>query len=177
MLVGDPAAWLDRFRSVDVRFLERLAVLWPNCLAILPQNPDEDTITINIVDVLSKDVEARRWFYHLEYQFEPFGYTSEGWAYSKGKVDLAILFDFERVNYLAYECKKLRMVEQGRFRTLATEYVKEGVVRFVTERYASGLPVGCMLGYVMDGQLLNARDAIDAALLAQNEVCGLKTGP
>lgn len=147
------------------------------CRAVLPSNPDEDTITINVVDVLSKDADARRWFYHLEYPYEPFGYTSDGWAYSKGRVDMAVLLDFEREHYLAYECKKLNVTKNSRFRSLAMEYVKDGVVRFVKEQYAAGLPLGCMLGYVMDKNLEKAQEAVASALLIHKESCGLTTGP
>ena len=175
MLVGDPADWVVRFRSVDVRFLERVAAVWPRCRAVLPRDPDEDTITINLVDILSRDTQARRWFHHLEYQYESFGYTSSGWAYSKGKIDMALVLDFERDIYLAYECKKLRENKNGKFRSLATEYVKTGVVRFVTEQYAAGLPLGSMLGYVMDGRLDSARTTIETALLSGESKIGLLT--
>lgn len=176
MLSGDPTDWIARFRSLDVRFLERLSAVWPRCKAKLPTNPDEDTITINLVDFLSHDAEIRRWVYYVEYQFEPFGYTEDGWAYSKGKIDLALLLDFDRETYLAYECKKLNVNEKGRFRTLATEYVTEGVLRFVSEKYAASLPIGCTLGYVMDGKLESARESIGTALFTNRVLIGLTDG-
>ena len=67
MLVGDPKDWTVRFRTLDVRFLECVVALWPQCLAALPADPDEDTITINLVAIISKDVRARRLFHHLAY--------------------------------------------------------------------------------------------------------------
>ena len=36
MLVGDPAAWADQFRSFDARFLERVSAVWPRCIDNLP---------------------------------------------------------------------------------------------------------------------------------------------
>ena len=116
MLVGDPTHWIARFRSLDVRFLECVLAVWPRCVAVLPVEPDEDTITINLVDILSRDAKARRLFHHLAYQHEPFGYTADGWAYSKGKIDMALLLDQERERYLAYECKRLNVVRNGRTR-------------------------------------------------------------
>jgi hypothetical protein len=39
-------------------------------------------------------------------------------------------------------------------------------MRFVTEQYAEGLPVGCMLGYVMDGDLPFGLQQVQAAIAA-----------
>lgn len=39
-------------------------------------------------------------------------------------------------------------------------------MRFVTEEYAEGLPVGCMLGYVMDGDLPYGLQLVQAAIAA-----------
>ena len=177
MLFGDPKNWTARFRKLDVRFLECVLAVWPRCRAVLPPNPDEDTITINLVGVLAKDAKARRLFHHLGYQHEPFGYTADGLAYSKGKIDMALLLDQERERYLAYECKRLNVGRISGVRSLATEYVKNGVIRFITEKYAAGLPVGCMLGYVMDGKVGKARSKVGAALDSQKTQVGLVGGP
>lgn len=166
MVIGNLAMWADRFRSLDVRFLECVLAVWPQCLAVLPRQPDEDAITINLVAILSKDVNARRLFHHLAYQHEPFGYTEKGTAYSKGKIDMALLLDQERERYLAYECKRLNVFRNGRQRSLATPYVRKGILRFVTEKYAEELPVGCMLGYVLDGNVSAARLKVQAAIKA-----------
>jgi hypothetical protein len=46
-------------------------------------------------------------------------------------------------------------------------YVKEGLVRFVTEQYAEGLPVGCIIGYAIDGDLPFALQQVHAAITAK----------
>ena len=177
MLAGDPTHWIAQFRSLDVRFLECVLAVWPRCLAVLPEKPDEDTITINLVDILSKDATARRLFHHLAYQHEPFGYTADGWAYSKGKIDMALLLDQERERYLAYECKRLNVVRNGKMSSLATPYVLEGMLRFITEQYAADLPVGCMLGYVLDGNVNAARTTVRAAINSKSADIGLVGKP
>ena len=134
-------------------------------------------ITINLVAVLSKDLKARRLFHHLAYQHEPFGYTDDGRAYSKGKIDMAVLLDQERERYLAYECKRLNVISGGKWQSLATQYVEDGVARFVTEKYAADLPLGCMLGYVMDGKVSTARAKVQASIISHSEEIGLAWGP
>lgn len=177
MVVGDPSVWASRFRSLDIRFLQCIVSIWPACLGVLPPQPDEDTITINLVDILMKDVEARRLFHWLEFQYEPIGYKSNGAAYSKGKIDMAVILDQERARYLAYECKRLNVQHNGVRSSLATPYVKEGVKRFVTEQYAENLPVGCMLGYVVDGDVPFAKSRVHTAISANASEINLIAAP
>ena len=165
-MIGDPAAWADRFRSLDGRFLERVVAVWPRCLAVLPERPGEDVITINLVDLLNRDPGARRWRHWIEYQYEPFGHTPAGTAHSKGRVDVAVFLNQDRDRYLAYECKRLNDVREDGRRSLAGEYVMDGLSRFVVEQYSESLPVGCMLGYVLDGDMAYAASSVRAKIIA-----------
>lgn len=176
MIVGDPQEWKDRFITLDERLLQRILLLWPACLALLPGQPEEDTITINLVHLLSKDAVVRRICYFVTYQHEPFGTHPGGTKFSKGKIDIAFLVDQDRERYLAYECKRLNVINNGRA-SLATRYVDQGMMRFLTEQYAEGLPVGGMLGYVMDGDLAFALSQITAAVTARKVPLGLTAGP
>lgn len=164
MLLGDIHTWADKFASFDNRFLERVASVWPACMAVLAAQPEEDNITINLVALLSKDAIVRRLCLWVEYQFEPFGLGADGSKYSKGKIDIGVLFDWERERYLAYECKRLNVIHAGSRSSLATAYVTQGMMRFITEQYAEQLPVGCMLGYVLDGDITFAKSRLDDAI-------------
>ena len=180
---GNPVTWAGRFRSLDTRFLQRVVAVWPRCVAVLTSQlpeadqPLEDTITINLVHLLSMDPPARRLFHWLEFQYEPFGFRPDGTAYSKGRIDMALVLDGERERYLAYECKRLNVVHHGSRSSFATLYVKEGLVRFVTEQYAENLAVGCMLGYVMDGDVAAAQTKVWAAINHHKSGIGLTAGP
>ena len=90
---------------------------------------------------------------------------------------MALLLDRERERYLAYECKRLNVVRNGRTRSLATPYVLEGMARFITEQYAADLPLGCMLGYVMDGNVNTAQTRVRAAITSHSRDIGLTWGP
>lgn len=176
MVLGETQAWLDRFKPIDERILERIANVWPYCLDGFGPQPEEDTITINLVDRLCKDEEVRRICYWIEYQYEPFGLKNNGVKFSKGKIDMAVFRDWDRDNYLAYECKRLNVVHGGRRRSLAGAYISEGMVRFLTEQYAEILPIGCMLGYVMDGDMVFAADQL-AQAIRKHTALGLTNGP
>ena len=177
MAAGDPTAWVGRFRSVDKRFLERVVAVWPRCLSVLPQQPDEDTITENLVNLLLSDPETRRGFHWIEYQYEPFDYTPEGTARSKGSVDMAIILDQDRDTYLAYECKRLNELRDDGRRSLAGRYVTEGLSRFVEGQYSDNLPVGCMLGYVLDGDVQYAAARVRAAIVERGQEVALDMMP
>ena len=177
MLIGNPGDWIARFRSLDTRFLMRVMAVWPMCVARLSRESHEDSITTNLVEILSRDVEARRLFHYLDYQYEVIGFTDDGLAFSKGKIDMALLLDQEREKYLAYECKRLNTVRNGTTRSLATPYVKDGIRRFITEKYAADLPVGGMLGYVMNGDVITARSKVWAAIDSHQSDIGMVGQP
>lgn len=177
MVVGDPTTWTERFRSLDILFLQCVVAVWPICLGRLPSQPHEDKITINLVNILTKDPQARRLFHWIEFHYEPFGHTPQGAAYSKGEIDIALFLDRDRERYLAYECKRLNVVHNGKKSSLATPYVMEGLKRFVTEQYAENLPVGCMLGYVLDGNVQVAQSKIHEAIKIKKSDIRLTAGP
>lgn len=51
------------------------------------------------------------------------------------------------------------------------------MLRFITEQYAEALPIGYMLGYVMDGDVVFARQQLNTAILNQKTALGLISGP
>ncbi len=177
MAAGDPTAWAGRFRSVDKRFLERVVAVWPRCLAVLPQQPDEDTITASLVNLLLRDPETRRRFHWIEFQYEPFEYTPEGTASSKGSIDMAVILDQDRDTYLAYECKRLNELRDDGRRSLAGRYVTDGLSRFVEGQYSESLPVGCMLGYVLDGDVRYAAASVRARIVERGQAVALDMTP
>jgi hypothetical protein len=177
MRAGDPAAWADRFRSFDHQFLQRVVAVWSRCLAVLPPRPEEDRITTNLVALLQCDPDTRRGFHWIEFQYEPLGHTSEGTAYSKGRIDMAVFLNQDRDVYLAYECKRLNDVRDDGRRSLAGDYVKDGLSRFVSEQYSESLPVGCMLGYVLDGDAEWAASTVRGKIVECGQEIALVAAP
>lgn len=177
MMVGDPGKWADQFRPHDERFLQCVAEVWCQCLDLLPGQPVEDVITLNLKNVLIQG-KARQLFHYIDYHFEPYGYTDSGQAYSKGQIDLAVILHRDSEDYLAYECKRLNVTDNsGHWTSLAGIYVTEGLKRFITEQYAEGLPVGCMLGYVMDGDVGTAKSKVWEAINNRKQSISLIAGP
>ena len=174
---GKPVTWAARLRSLDVRFVQSVLDVWPQCLRVLPDRPEEDVITFNLVQFLRKDPLVREWFHSVAFQYHPPGYESNGLAYSKGRIDVAVLLDPLAEGYLAYECKRLNVVRNDGRRSLATEYVLDGLARFITGQYAEDLPVGCMLGYVLDGDVAHAASSVRARIVECDQDVALVMGP
>lgn len=177
MIFGNGAVWADSFKRYDERLLERICEILPTCVAALGNNPHEDQITINLVDRFHLDEVIRKMFHHWEYQFEPFGQDENGVSYSKGKIDFVAFWDMEREKYLAYEAKRLNIKTKKGTESKARVYVTEGLVRFVTEQYSEGLPVGCMLGYVLDGNAATVQPKIGKAIADNSTLVRLLSGP
>lgn len=177
MILGDTQDWRDKFVTFDERVLARVLHVWPRCIAVLPSQPEEDDITINLVDLLWKDAVVRRLCHYVEYHFEPWGVDVNGAKFSKGQIDIGVLIERDRDRYLAYECKRLNVINTGTRSSLATRYVTQGMMRFLTEQYAEGLSVGCMIGYVMDGDLPFALQKVTKAILDNKTPLGLLAGP
>ena len=68
--------------------------------------------------------------------------------------------------YFCLECKRLNVTIQGRRRTLGTEYVTQGMQRFVKRQYGDQVRHGGMLGYVLDSRVDLAINAVQTAIRA-----------
>lgn len=174
---GNPATWAARLRSLDVRLLQRVAGVWSACRGNLPAQAEEDVITLNLVQFLRKDPLVRESFHSVAFQYHPVGYEANGLAYSKGRIDLAVLLDPLAEGYLAYECKRLNIVRADGRRSLAREYVMDGIYRFIVGQYSENLPVGCMLGYVLDGDVVYAASSLRAKIVECDQDISLVMGP
>jgi hypothetical protein len=63
--------------------------------------------------------------------------------------------------YLCLEAKRLNAVISGVCRSLADEYVKDGMQRFVDGKYSRSVRHGAMLGYVLDGKIDRAMENVE----------------
>ena len=190
MLDGDRHQWTAECRRRDATFLRFVMKVWWQAVALLPGDPLEDAITKAVVDRLDADAEARALFY-CDYQFVPIEWRCDGSLTRNRFIDIAVIVPNDRrSNYLAYECKKLNVRHKGKRRSQAGTYVgqpaaseaqssrsPDGMMRFVTGKYAAGLPVACMIGYVMDGDLSFAYARIKAMIEQNRSVLRLQDGP
>ncbi|MBN1766557.1 MAG: hypothetical protein JW860_14980 [Sedimentisphaerales bacterium] len=60
----------------------------------------------------------------------------------EGRLDLRFIHGYRRKVYFSIECKRLRINLPSGFRTLAREYVIDGMYRYFNGQYAEGLDKG-----------------------------------
>lgn len=178
MTLGKGDQWLPTYRSLYDRLLPLLVALIPDCAQRLGAKLNEDAITRNLVKGLIRDPEFRRIAW-AEYHFEPFKSDDRGNWVSTGEIDMVIYSagSWTREAYLAYECKCLNVTTNQGKRSRAGEYVVHGVLRFISERYSRDLPLGCMLGYVLDGRVSDAGVKVRRAIRTRAAEIDLVGGP
>lgn len=150
MVIGDAEIWSDTFpEELIPRVLDLVAHTWDSFVKPGPSD-HEVPITRRFKHALKQAKDLQRLPVRIER--EP---AEDDPATGKelGRIDLKFLPAVSALEevYFAFECKRLNAVQDGTRRTLAPEYVTEGMMRFVTGQYASSAYQGGMIGYVLDG--------------------------
>jgi hypothetical protein len=161
-IVGKSRLWVSSFEDVHTLLIDAIVRVWPSCRATCLATTLEDEITRKLVVLIRKDQTIRSSPFFVESQLELLPPDLKGDVTAKGYLDIAILFfTASRKVYLAFECKRLNISDaRGNRKSLATEYVLEGMLRFVRAQYAKSFPVGAMIGYVIDGDTFSATSAV-----------------
>ena len=73
--------------------------------------------------------------------------------------------------------KRLNVPRDDGRRSLAKKYVMDGLSRFTTGQYSENLPVGCMLGYVLDGDVKYVPSSVQAKIIEHREHVALVLHP
>lgn len=96
-------------------------------------------------------VERERKPRHPEMTIRPeVGVTAEDQEAVVGFIDIEIIYSLADEPGLRLECKRVSSTKEDDPNTLAREYVKEGVLRFVG-KYGWGHAWGILIGFVIDG--------------------------
>ncbi|HVZ18093.1 MAG TPA: hypothetical protein VG897_13305 [Terriglobales bacterium] len=165
MLAGDPTALLPHFISLEDRVAAAVEGAWPTCIAPLQAVKNtmthEDCITNHLVNAL---IRSKTFPGRIVPQYPLLSPNAQQLLQIGSKIDFVLTIGDDEDVYLACECKRLNVPYKGKTRSLALEYVRDGLTRFVTGQYANGLPLAMMLGYVMDAQLALAHERLKKAL-------------
>ena len=158
---GDPAAWLDLIESQVPAILRLILSTWEE---MPPLAPDalEDPTTEALCRALRKNRESANLPLRIDIQMVE---LDPGDDQEQGRMDIAFspLVPHEAF-YFCLECKRLNITVAGRRRSLGTEYVTQGVFRFVKRQYGDQVRHGGMLGYVLDNRVGPAIKSVRTAL-------------
>lgn len=176
MLTGDLNVWLPHFRGLEERIADAVEAAWPVCIAPLQSKKNmmthEDHITEHLVHSLirTKLVSGR-----IIYQYTLLAEDTGGNVSAPSNIDFVVTIGDDEDVYLACECKRLNVPYRTGVRALVGEYVDEGLMRFVTGQYSSGLPLAMMLGYVMNAKTDMARRGVKRMMALRSVSIGLQS--
>jgi hypothetical protein len=151
MTVGDTSCWDDFFKQNLVpAVLAYITTTWEQMPK--PRLSDlEDAISDKLYSALVK--AKRRNDFPFLIRREDLEFDTD-LAKETGRKDIVFFPSLKEEDiYLCLEAKRLNAVISGIRRSLADEYVKEGMQRFVDGKYAHYVRHGAMLAYVLDGNV------------------------
>lgn len=132
----------------------------------------EDHITEHLVQSL---IRTKRVPGRIIYQYTLLAEDAGGNVSAPSNIDFVLTVGDDEDVYLACECKRLNVPYKTGVRALVGEYVDEGLMRFVTGQYSSGLPLAMMLGYVMNAKTDVARRGVGRIMARRSTTIGLQS--
>ncbi len=154
MTAGDPSAWDDFFQqSLVPAVLAHVIATWDRMPKPGPSD-FEDAISVKLYSALIRAKDRNAHVFLIRYQDVEVDTDLERETGRKDIVFFPSLQDEEI--YLCLEAKRLNAVVSGVRRSMADEYVKEGMQRFVDGKYSRFVRHGAMLAYVLDGDISRA---------------------
>jgi hypothetical protein len=152
-VIGSPEEWGDFIDSQIPDILALVIDSWTQMAS-----PASDALEDRITEALCRVVKSHRAARELPLQIhlqpveiEP----AEG--QEVGRMDIAFypLVNREDI-YFCLEAKRLNVLKDRTVRPNASEYVRFGMMRFITGQYAKLARNGGMIGYVVDGRVPHA---------------------
>lgn len=171
-VTGSSADWLALLERMLPDILRLIVDTWH----VLPRpfiDNREDAITEILCRALRENRAVRELPFYVQIQMVE---LSPAPGMELGRLDIAFLptglpgAPSEAV-YLCLECKRLNVVRNGLRRPGGAEYVRHGMLRFVSGQYARAVRHGSMLGYVLDGDVSAAIENVETNV--QSRECEL----
>lgn len=149
MTIGDPSYWDDFFhQNLIPSILSYVITTWEQMPMPGPSD-HEDAISVKLYSALINAKDRNAHAFLIRYQDVE---VDTDLAKESGRKDIVFFPSHQEEIYLCLEAKRLNAVISGVRRSLADEYVKEGMQRFVDGKYARFVRHGAMVAYVLDGE-------------------------
>jgi hypothetical protein len=172
MIAGDPAYWDDFFQqSLIPAVLAHVLDAWDR-IEKPGQTDLEDNISVKLYSALVTGKDRNRHSFLIRYQDVE---VDTNLARETGRKDIVVYPSLlQEEVYFCLEAKRLNARVSGVQKSLADEYVKEGMQRFVDGKYSRAVRHGGMLGYVLDGQIARAMKNVEANVRARAAELGME---
>jgi hypothetical protein len=169
-VVGSPAEW-DDFFSTDFipQIIDLVLTSW-QAMPVPASDQLEDRITIALYCSLCRNQAACTLPFLIRVQDVEVDLELER---ETGRKDIAFFPALRSDVYFCLECKRLNVFEDGETRAYASEYVREGMARFVSRQYSPFVQQGGMLAYVLDGDIVRAMRNVERNIQARYSELGM----
>ncbi len=158
MTVGDTSHWDNFFQqNLIPSVLSHVITTWEQMLKPGPTDL-ENAISLKLYSALINAKDRNAHAFLIRYQDIE---VDTDIAKETGRKDIVFFPSHQEEIYLCLEAKRLNAVVSGIRRSLADEYVKEGMQRFVDGKYARFVRHGAMLAYVLDGDVQRAMQNVE----------------
>jgi hypothetical protein len=170
MTIGDSTEWDDFIFNGGVGLVLALTLdAWRQINAPGPdEHEDKTSVRLYAAMVKKRDRQAHRFL--IRYQDVE---VDADLAKETGRKDIVFFPGHDGDLYFCLEAKRLNARVKGVMKSLADEYVKEGMLRFITGKYSRRVHHAGMLGYVLDGDITRAMVNVLDNIRRQHVILGM----
>lgn len=171
-IAGNPGQWIDLLDSLVPDIVNLVLDGW-GLMGSIPPDSKEDPVSEELCKMLRSARSLSELPLQVHTQFVELDSQSQG--VDQGRIDIvfALLVPDESV-YFALECKRVRVTHtDGSVRPYYSEYVTQGLFRFVSGQYSSEVRHGGMIAFVLDGNVTTAMRGIVRNIKAKSAPLGL----
>lgn len=153
MTIGDSTEWEDFILNGGVGAVLGLTLDAWGQLAPPAEGEREDDTSVRLYAAMVKKRDRQAHRFLIRYQDVE---VDIDLAKETGRKDIVFFPAHDGDLYFCLEAKRLNARVNGVMKSLADEYVKEGMQRFVAGKYSRHVHHAGMLGYVLDGDVSRA---------------------
>lgn len=170
MTAGDSSEWDDFILHGGIASALALTLdAWAQIAAPAPdEHEDKTSVRLYAAMVKRRDRQAHPFL--IRYQDVE---VDIDLAKETGRKDIVFFPGHDGELYFCLEAKRLNARVKGVMKSLADEYVKEGMQRFVTGKYSRRVHHAGMLGYVLDGDVARAMANVLDNIRRQHTLLGM----
>jgi hypothetical protein len=171
--IGSPDLWSDWFpENLIPEILKLLVDSW-QCLMKHPtKRPSPKDLEVPITRIFRETIRKEKNKKEIPVIVQREIPVDDPKSFEElGRIDLIFIHGHREDVYLAFECKRLNILNTSKTYANTGGYSgSEGMGRFFTGKYATGLDRGGMIGYVMDGNIESASERIKKSIVSKEDL-------
>jgi hypothetical protein len=168
--IGSPAQWVDFIESQVSAIITLVIETWE----AIP-SPASNELEDRVSETLCRELRKSRNSFDLPFRIDiQMVELDPAAGQDQGRMDIVFSPPAPREDiYFCLECKRLNVREKNGIRPYVTEYVRLGMIRFVTGQYANIVRFGGMLAFVLDGNIDSAIEGVERNIKASHTDLGM----